>query len=121
MPIHSCSDKFNVLVHDNQKLNVLQVFSLVKITNNNKIFINVSMYLAHRANWGHNYEVRHCPLYLSSNRRFSTPRDLHVILFNQSQKENRPSEKKRRFACNRAVAGVKVVFAVKFNKVMGNF
>ena len=52
---------------------------------------------------------------------FSTPRDSHVILFNQSQKVNRPSETKRRFACDSAVAVVKVVFAVKFNKVMGNF
>ena len=50
-----------------------------------------------------------------------SPRDSHVILFNQSQKVNRPSETKRRFACDSAVAVVKVVLAVKFKKVMGNF
>ena len=81
------------LVHDKPKIKCFEFFSLVK----------------------------NCPLRLSSNRRFSTPRDSHVILFNQSQKVNRPSETKRRFACDSAVAVVKVVFAVKFNKVMGNF
>ena len=45
----------------------------------------------------------------------------HVILFNQSQKVNRPYETKRRLACDSAVAMVKVVFADKFNKVMANF
>ena len=78
------------LVHDKPKIKCFAIFSLVKITKE-----DIARYVCHRI------------------VRFSTPRDSHVILFNQSQKVNRPSETKRRFACDSAVAVVKVVFAAK--------
>ena len=47
----------------------------------------------------------------------SLSKELDLLLILNTQKVNRPSETKRRFACDSAVAVVKVVFAVKFNKV----